>query len=226
MKHSLKKLAALIMIAGLAQAAYAHDSADLPEGYVTDSQGHVARGSFGDCWHSNEYKSEYAIVGCDKVAEVVVPTPVPVVPAPVPAPVPKKPKLVMQEYKLDAEFLFDFDKASLTPEGANTLNSLVEKVREGSKMGGIVITAYTDQMGSNAYNDALSQSRADTVKAYFVNKGVNPTQLAAVGAGEDNPVIAESACPKKPRAAKIACLHPNRRAVVEITAQEEVAVPQ
>ncbi len=50
------------------------------------------------------------------------------------------------------------------------------------------ITGHTDDRGSNEYNQGLSQKRADSVKNYFVGKGVEDARLRSVGAGEEKPI--------------------------------------
>jgi outer membrane protein OmpA-like peptidoglycan-associated protein len=52
----------------------------------------------------------------------------------------------------------------------------------------VTIAAHTDNVGSDADNKTLSQSRADAVKAYLVSKGVNESQITATGYGEEQPV--------------------------------------
>lgn len=52
----------------------------------------------------------------------------------------------------------------------------------------VTVAAYTDNVGSDEDNKTLSQSRADAVKAYLVNKGVKDTQITATGYGEEQPI--------------------------------------
>jgi OOP family OmpA-OmpF porin len=81
-------------------------------------------------------------------------------------------------------------------------------------VGNVTITGYTDRLGSDKYNQKLSEQRAHAVKQYLVGKGVAAERLNAVGKGEANPLVA---CDdkKQKRADLIKCLEPNRRVEVE-----------
>jgi OmpA-OmpF porin, OOP family len=74
------------------------------------------------------------------------------------------------------------------------------------------ITGYTDRIGTDAYNNRLSEKRAASVKDYLVRKGVAANRLSALGRGEANPVVQ---CDQKDQAALIRCLEPNRRVEIE-----------
>ena len=52
----------------------------------------------------------------------------------------------------------------------------------------VTVAAYTDNVGSDADNKTLSQSRADAVKTYLVSKGVKESQITATGFGEEQPI--------------------------------------
>ena len=97
----------------------------------------------------------------------------------------------------------------------------IAKALEGSnEINDIVITGYSDRLGSNGYNQKLSERRANTVKNYLSAKGVNAKRLKAEGKGEANPVVQ---CSDKKRPALIKCLEPNRRVEVEqITIERRV----
>jgi outer membrane protein OmpA-like peptidoglycan-associated protein len=86
-----------------------------------------------------------------------------------------------------ADVLFDFGKYDLKPPAREAL----------AKMSGIVIAhpglklaveGYTDSVGSDTFNLTLSQNRADTVRAYLVNQGLDPGTITATGYGKSNPV--------------------------------------
>jgi OOP family OmpA-OmpF porin len=74
-------------------------------------------------------------------------------------------------------------------------------------------------MGSDAYNQTLSEERAASVKNYLVTSGrIDPAKINAVGKGEGTPVTQAADCSDKlGRAQLITCLHPDRRVEVEVT---------
>ena len=78
---------------------------------------------------------------------------------------------------------FVTDSAEITPQGQLVLDSLVAGLarRAGTKL---EIRGHTDDVGSEAYNLALSQRRAESVKAYLVSKGLNAADLSTIGLGE------------------------------------------
>jgi OmpA-OmpF porin, OOP family len=83
--------------------------------------------------------------------------------------------------------LFEFDKAILRPESYILLDKLVRWMEEHP--GPVEIEGHTDDMGTEAYNLDLSQRRADAVAAYFVQKGVAPTEIHPIGFGKSRPLI-------------------------------------
>jgi OOP family OmpA-OmpF porin len=82
---------------------------------------------------------------------------------------------------------FDVGKASLRRESIPELERLVGLLRRNEAMT-IEITGHTDDVGSDENNLALSQSRADAVRAFMIGKGVPEQRVAAVGKGEAMPV--------------------------------------
>ena len=74
------------------------------------------------------------------------------------------------------------------------------------------VNGYYDIIGRVAYNQRLSQKRAESVKDYLVAKGVQGKRLIAVGKGESDPIVN---CRDTKRAELIKCLEPNRRVEVE-----------
>ena len=89
----------------------------------------------------------------------------------------------------EGSVLFDFDKSELKPEGKEKLKAYREKVRaEMSSAATVAITGYTDSVGTDAYNQKLSVKRAESVRAYLISQGVDPTKLKTAGLGESNPI--------------------------------------
>lgn len=82
---------------------------------------------------------------------------------------------------------FEFDSARLTRNAANRLNDVVNTLQANPNPN-VQVNGYTDSIGSKAYNQQLSQERADSVKRYLVDHGVNSRRLTTKGFGESNPV--------------------------------------
>lgn len=114
-------------------------------------------------------------------------------------------------FALTGDFLFDFDKATLTTKGKEVVDNVAQQLK-ASKAQQVKVAGYTDRLGSAAYNLDLSQRRSNTVKARLVQQGVT-AQIEAVGYGKANQV---KACDGETGQALKDCLRPNRR--VEISA--------
>lgn len=83
---------------------------------------------------------------------------------------------------------FDFNKSSIRPESYPVLDSIVKWLEENPTVK-VRIEGHTDTRGSRRYNKRLSQARANSVREYLVQHGINPKRLFAVGYGEDKPVV-------------------------------------
>ena len=103
--------------------------------------------------------------------------------------------------------------SDIKPHGREELDALAQKLTApDAKAEYIHVIGYTDRLGSMEYNQKLSERRAATVRDYLAGKGVASDHIDAEGRGEAEPV---KTCDDKGRAKLIACLAPNRRAVVE-----------
>ena len=133
-------------------------------------------------------------------------------PAPIIAPPPPPPAPVMKKYTLSASELFGFNSAKL---GANQpkLDDVASTMNANTDIASVTIVGYTDRIGSKAYNQKLSEQRANSVKSYLQGKGVAESRLTAVGKGEADPVV--ECKDEKKRPALIKCLEPNRRVEIE-----------
>jgi len=110
---------------------------------------------------------------------------------------------------------FDFDKSTLTPEAQAILKRNIQILRENPKVK-VRIAGYTSASGTEAYNQKLSERRANAVKAYLLKEGVIASdRLSTIGYGETRPAMYEAA-PKEiySKAAKA-----NMRALFEIIVQ-------
>jgi OOP family OmpA-OmpF porin len=156
--------------------------------------------------------------GAPKPVAVVEPTPEPTPVAETPAPVAPACTETFKTIKIQEEKLFGFDKASINADGKHTLDNAAEQINANPEIDVVLVTGYTDKLGSDKYNQKLSERRATQVRDYLVSKGVDANRLTAAGKGESDPVVA---CDDvKGRKKLIECLQPNRR--VEITAEKQI----
>ncbi len=185
----------------------------------------------GDTFPSAKSNNYYATVGLN-ISLGDAPRPAPPPPPPAPAPVveppppppaplppPPPPPARFEKVTMSATKLFSFDSAKLTADTPK-LDEIAGVLNANPSIDNVVITGYTDRIGSDKYNQKLSERRAASVKEYLVSKGVAANRLVAEGKGKANPVVE---CNDKKRADLIKCLEPNRRVEVEqITIERRV----
>jgi OOP family OmpA-OmpF porin len=117
---------------------------------------------------------------------------------------------------LDADALFDFDQSVLRSDGQLALDDFAGKVKDmHAQM--FTVYGYTDRLGTDEYNQGLSERRVDTVKSYLVAKGVDSTNMHAEGKGNSDPITKAGECDGAENARVIACLQPDRRVEIEVT---------
>lgn len=206
------KVSAVIAALMASTGAFAHGV----HGYtVSQESGEVVRNFYNECWQ-NSYlnKSTQGLVECgDKAAPVVAKAPT------------YETVTVNDTVSLASEFLFGFDKDALRPAAVETLNGLVARLNN-SNVQSVRVEGHTDFMGSDAYNQALSERRAVAVANYLVSRGVPAAKIQAVGLGESQAKMTASCEAQvaalgnvsraKKREALIACIEPDRRVDVKI----------
>jgi OmpA-OmpF porin, OOP family len=178
-------MAALALGSGVALAA------DYP--VVTDGSGKPVRDGSGKCVQSSGMMHPDCM---EKKMDAPKPT-TPGAPAPAmappsaPAAPAEPPRLapasVKQSITIQAEALFDFDKSVVKPDGKKSLDQAVAKM-SGVDVEMVIATGHTDSIGTEAYNQKLSERRANAVKAYLVSKGVPANKITTLGKGETQPV--------------------------------------
>jgi OOP family OmpA-OmpF porin len=85
------------------------------------------------------------------------------------------------------DVLFDFDKTNIKPEAAAILDRLVAFMNE-NKDKRVALSGHTDSIGTEKYNQGLSERRAASVKNYLVKKGVDTSRVTSQGFGESKPI--------------------------------------
>ena len=108
--------------------------------------------------------------------------------------------------------LFDFDSSTLRPEARTNLAQMADVLVRYPDTNLIVI-GHTDNIGSDAYNQKLSERRAGAVKSYLSANDVRRGRLTALGYGETAPT--ESNSTEEGRAA-------NRRVQIQIAANDDL----
>jgi OOP family OmpA-OmpF porin len=202
-------LTALIGISAIAIAQTPGIDRSGNVGYLVDSRDNVVKSGAGLCWRTGYWTPAMAIAECDPDL-VKKAAPVAAKEAPAKGVVP-----AAQKITLAADTLFDFDKATLRPEGKAKLDELVAKVKD-IKLEVIIAVGHADRFGTDKYNLKLSQKRAESVKAYLVSKGIEPNRVYTEGKGKAQPVTKPGDC-KGPKSKKvIACLQPDRRVEIEV----------
>jgi len=126
---------------------------------------------------------------------------------------PVAPTVTAKAITLNADAFFDFDKDTLKKEGKASLDALVKDMNV-AQVEYITVVGHTDRIGSDAYNQKLSERRANTVAKYLTAKGVPASMVKASGVGEAQPV--KECKGEKATSALIKCLAPNRRAVITV----------
>jgi OOP family OmpA-OmpF porin len=155
-------------------------------------------------------------------AASVAPAPVAAAPAPAPVVVAVAPVVVVpverRRVSFSADSLFGFDQSAMRPDGKAALDTFAREL-QGTQYDSITVEGHTDRLGTTAYNQTLSQQRADAVKAYLVSSsGIAAAKITAVGKSESAPETKPGDCKGNQATPKlIACLQPDRRVDVEVT---------
>jgi outer membrane protein OmpA-like peptidoglycan-associated protein len=85
------------------------------------------------------------------------------------------------------DVLFTTGRADLKPGAAGNLDKLVAFLNKYPDRG-VTIQGYTDSVGSEDYNQRLSERRTDSVKSYLAEQGISSMRLSALGKGRRDPV--------------------------------------
>ena len=162
---------------------------------VQDSQGRAVKDGSGACVVSSgavlpecagtpAAPARPAAPAAPATPAAPAPTPAPAPAAPAPRPAPQS---VRQAVVIQADALFDFDKSVLRPDGRKSIDDAMSKM-SGVDLEMVIATGHTDSIGTDAYNQRLSERRAAAVKDYLVSKGVAASKITTIGKGESQPV--------------------------------------
>jgi OOP family OmpA-OmpF porin len=184
----ISQMKKLTVIAASIAATIAFSGQTLAGGqdpYVYDSNGDPVMTGHGPCLYNGHgvLNEDTAIEACNPELvkkEEAKPAPKPLVEPP--------PEPQMQTVTLEADTYFDFDKSFLRPEGKETLDALVRDMGDLNSVAEITAVGHTDSIGTDEYNQGLSERRASSVREYLVDQGVPADRIETKGMGESQPV--------------------------------------
>ena len=215
-KNIAKKSLVLALLAGIGFSAFAQERV-----YVIDQRDVVAKSGTGLCWRDGYWTPAAAAkdkAGCECDKDLLPADAcgaAPVTPGTTPATPIAGPKPTGEKITVAADALFDFNKAVLRPEGKAKLDEVVAKSK-AIKLEVILAVGHTDRIGSDAYNQKLSEKRAAAVKEYLVAKGIEANRVYTEGKGEKQPKTGNTCKGEKKTKALIDCLQPDRRVDIEV----------
>lgn len=222
-QHALLLFTAIALGMPVAQA-------DAQSGYLTDRDRSgrgdtVVRSGTGLCWHDSAWTPASGNVQCDQPYLTIVPQAAVAVSAPVDArpvvqaraaperAVPFVPTdvapLKVEKVILSADMLFDNDSAVVKQAGRRSLDKLVAKLEGNQRV--VVPIGYTSNTGSDDYNLALSNRRANSVKTYLVSRGIDAGRIQPSGHGERFPIASNATAAGRAE---------NRRVEIEVMSTE------
>lgn len=203
----LSTLFVALLATGTAMAGEVHPK---PGYLISEQTQEIVRNNYGECWENSFLnKATNGLVECGDAAPAQ----------------PAAPEYAEEVVGLSAKTLFGFDKDVLRPQAQDTLNTLAQRLTD-TNVESVRVEGNTDFMGSEQYNQALSERRANVVANYLVSRGVPASKISAIGFGEQNArmtQVCEAEVAKlgkvskaKKRAELIACIEPDRRVDVRI----------
>ena len=109
------------------------------------------------------------------------------------------PLLQRKTISLESDVTFEFDRAEIRPAADPDLRKVVKVLNEADLFSEILIVGHTCDLGSDEYNLVLSERRADSVKDFLVNAGLEVPSIRTEGHGELEPRLANSSIANRSR---------------------------
>ncbi|MBU3634883.1 OmpA family protein [Polynucleobacter sp. es-GGE-1] len=166
-----------LVLAGVISIAATATSAQKVDNWVNSTGTSWKNGNDTLCWRDSSWTPATAAKGCDGALTA--------------APAAAASGVSQSKITLQADTLYDFNKSDLKPEGKATLDKIARDLGK-IKLEVIIAVGNTDSVGSDAYNMALGQRRAQSVKAYLVSKGVDGSRIYTESKGKSNPVASNA----------------------------------
>ncbi|MEO8004394.1 MAG: OmpA family protein, partial [Betaproteobacteria bacterium] len=135
-------------------------------------------------------------------------------------PAPKAEPAKSISINFETEPLFNFDKSQVRGDQRSKLDDFISSL-SGTQYDSIAVVGHTDRIGKDDYNQKLSERRAQAVKEYMVSKGVPAAKIQDAGRGKADPTSGEACDKVRGRKKLIACLQPDRRVEVSVSATKK-----
>jgi OOP family OmpA-OmpF porin len=166
-----------LVLAGVISVAATATTAKNVDNWVNSAGISWKNGDGTLCWRDASWTPATAAAGCDGFLAPKAAAPAS--------------SVTQSKITLQADTLYDFDKATLKAEGQATLDKIARDLSK-IKLEVIIAVGNTDSVGTDAYNMALGQRRAQSVKAYLVSKGVDGSRIYTESKGKSNPVASNA----------------------------------
>jgi OmpA-OmpF porin, OOP family len=191
-------------------------------GYLTSAGGQAVTDSSGECWHTGEWRPGMHFGSCEPqpvTAAAAAPQAAKAAPS-----APEKPRIAAVTkpalkpipFTISTDALFDFDNATLKPSGRAVLDKLEDQIAHAAYRS-VDITGHTDRIGTPGYNRHLSERRAQAVRDYLADHGLDLRKITAKGVGSSEPNTTKNQCDGLHGARFIQCLQPDRYAEVTVS---------
>jgi len=187
-----------LVLAGVISVAATATSAQNVDNWVNATGISWKNGDGTLCWRDASWTPATAAKGCDGFLAPKAAAP--------------KSSVTQSKITLQADTLYDFDKATLKAEGMATLDKIARDLSK-IKLEVVIAVGNTDSVGTDAYNMALGQRRAQSVKAYLVSKGVDGSRVYTESKGKSNPVASNATAEGRAK---------NRRTDIEVVGTSAV----
>ncbi len=161
---------------------------DMVKDYV-NSVGGIVKNSYGECWRSSFDETTEKLEECGyepPPPPEIVEQEIVIAPEATAATVTTQ---VSEDIAISAALLFDFDSAELTDDAKAVIDERVEKFKGQAELTqNVSVVGHTDSVGSEEYNQALSERRAQAVATYLeANTNISDNQIDVEGRGETDP---------------------------------------
>ncbi len=108
-------------------------------------------------------------------------------PPPAPPPEPAPEAIPVETISIETDGFFAFDRYNIKPALATRLDGVAGQI-SGRAYSSVEIVGHTDSIGTEAYNQELSEKRASATADYLANAGVDGGKISSRGEGETNPI--------------------------------------